>query len=184
MDIKKIVSILNYLARNVNYPSKMKICKLFYYADKEHFIQYGRFITEDTYKKLPYGPIPSWILDVINKPDKMLNREDLRYLNKYITFSNTTNKTIISHMPPDLDELSISEIKIFDSVIRKYKLWKAIELKDESHKETFWNDLKPNAKIEPKHFASDLTEKHSSELLAYYYQTQKEKKVLDKLINC
>jgi uncharacterized phage-associated protein len=183
MDIKKIVSILNFLARNVNYPSKMKICKLLYYADKEHFIQYGRFITEDTYMKIKYGPIPSWILDLINEPEKMLNREDLHYLKKYITFSNTNNRIIISLKPPDLDELSISETKIFNSVIRKYKFWTAIELKTESHKETFWNGLKLNDKIEPKHFASDLPEIHSNELLNYYNQNQKEKKVFNKLLN-
>jgi len=134
MDIKKIITILNYLSLHVPNLCKLKASKLLYFADKEHFIKYGRFITGDVYKRLKYGPIPSNILNIINRPES-LSKEQYDYLNNNITFRNNRLRTILNKCDPDLDELSDSEIEILDQIINKFKSWSSFDLFKLSHKE-------------------------------------------------
>lgn len=74
MNVKKIVTVLNYLASKIGPVDKLKVVKLLYFIDKRHFIQYGRFVTNDCYIKMPLGPVPSNVLDVIDNPDEMLGK--------------------------------------------------------------------------------------------------------------
>ena len=42
-----------------------KLAKLVYFADKEHMLDYGRPITGDRYMAMEYGPVPSFIYDLV-----------------------------------------------------------------------------------------------------------------------
>jgi len=52
---------------------KYKISKLIFLADKCHLVRYGRPITGDVYCALPYGPVPSNTLDLLNQLEKGSN---------------------------------------------------------------------------------------------------------------
>jgi len=63
----KFVAALTYLASKVRRDfSKLRASKLLYFADRYHLINYGRPIIGDQYAKLPYGPVPSQALSLMN----------------------------------------------------------------------------------------------------------------------
>ena len=49
-DIKKITTVLAYLAQSVPGLTIQKAFCLMYFADKKHLIEYGRTVTGDNYK--------------------------------------------------------------------------------------------------------------------------------------
>jgi uncharacterized phage-associated protein len=67
-DFDKSKAAFVYLAsKEVPALDTYKVCKLLFLADKYHLVKYGRPITGDKYCALPYGPIPSTILDIVEK---------------------------------------------------------------------------------------------------------------------
>ena len=96
MNIKKLVTVLDYLALKLGSIDKLKAVKLLYYIDKNHFIEYGRFVTNDTYLKLPYGPVPTRILDILNDNENNMFADEKKYLDKYINIDSNTNRNIKS----------------------------------------------------------------------------------------
>ena len=65
-DESAIIESLHYLLKLLNNADKLKLVKLLYFADKYHLLKYGRQISGDSYFALPYGPIPSGALDILN----------------------------------------------------------------------------------------------------------------------
>jgi uncharacterized phage-associated protein len=64
---EKALAALAYLAsKNLPEFDKYKSCKLLFLADKYHLVKYARPITGDEYFAVPYGPIPSSVLDRLN----------------------------------------------------------------------------------------------------------------------
>ena len=77
---------------NNSHLGKVKLMKLLYFADFDHFCQHGASITGDTYIKLEYGPVPRSadqmlallhereLLEVVAEPvyDFIMNRYRLR----------------------------------------------------------------------------------------------------------
>lgn len=55
---KKLLNAVIYLAKKVKNPSKVKIFKLLYFADFEHFKETGRSITNLDYYAYDFGPVP------------------------------------------------------------------------------------------------------------------------------
>jgi len=66
-DAEKFLAVVQYVAeKNVPELDKYKICKLVFLADKYHLVRYGRPIIGGRYCALPYGPVPSQALDLLN----------------------------------------------------------------------------------------------------------------------
>ena len=63
LNVEKYLEVLQFLldeSEGANNPllGKVKLMKLLYYADFDHYFRYGASITNDTYVKLEYGPVP------------------------------------------------------------------------------------------------------------------------------
>ncbi len=175
MDIKKIVSILNFLSQRVNYFTKLKAAKLLYFADKEHLIQYGRSITDDRYIKMKYGPVPTRILNIINYPDEYLMEPDNRkYLHTFLTFSEDKRRTINSKLDPDLDDLSKSEIRVLEHVIKQYGHFTASELIKISHKEFAYQNASDGDFLFVGDIVHGLKKEHREELLRFIAEQKRE----------
>ncbi len=167
MDIKKITAILCIIAHKIPGVTKLKVMKLLYYIDKEHFLKYGRLVTFDRYIRMDCGPIPSHILDIVNDQVRYLSEEDKKYMDSYIAI-NMANK--YRHLKPvgdpDLFELSKSEIEVINHVIDKFGKYREGELIDLTHEEEAWKQAQRNKQIDLRYFLDEVKDKdEKAELL-------------------
>jgi uncharacterized phage-associated protein len=62
---EKAIEVILYLATSVEQPSFHRICKIMYFADKQHLEKYGRFICGDSYIAMKHAPVPSGMYDIL-----------------------------------------------------------------------------------------------------------------------
>lgn len=122
--IDKIVELLLYLAHVRPDADKYQAVKFFYLADKKHLNLHGRPITYENYFALPYGPVASKAMDLLNGDAwtmteagleelpfetevKVVDGRDLTYIGKPLRSVN-------------FDLFSKSDIKVFDSIIEEF----------------------------------------------------------------
>lgn len=176
MNIKKITTILAYLSKKIDRLTKLKALKIIYFIDKFHLMEYGRSVLTLDYKKLQYGPVPEQILNIIDNPNA-LKPSDHNYLEEYIEFAQDKYRTISAKKPPDLLELSKSELKIIDKVINEYGHKTPKELVDITHKELAWINAPWYSRLDIKDIVDGLNKKAKNELILNLnedYNTQKE----------
>lgn len=184
MNIRKVITILNYLALKVPYSTKLKIIKLLYFADKEHIIRYGRYLTDDRYIKMKNGPAPTRILNFINNPNEYVySRSEKKYLDYYISFADSKYRTITSKNKPDLKILSVSEIEILDYVLSEYGPKTARELVDLSHQEKAWTNANDVGYLKTEDIISEVEPKKKEQLLIYLYQQDDDARIINTIFN-
>jgi uncharacterized phage-associated protein len=169
MNIRKTISVLNFLARALSQVTKLKAVKLLYYIDKKHFLENGRFVIEDHYFKWQYGPVPISVLSLIDNPSG-LPEEDQEYLNRNIAIKQTKFRTMTSKKEPDMDEFSQSEIETIKKVIKKYGHMETSKLVDLSHEEKAWKNAAYFDKLKISDMVSSLAPEAQKELMAIYQE--------------
>lgn len=99
-DRDAVLAALRYLQLKLPGLTRHQAFKLLYLADLLHLERYGRPITGDVYVAMDYGPVPSKTYDLIKK-----------------------KSGAGPQLPPiqaDLEELSRSDIRVLNEVIRQY----------------------------------------------------------------
>jgi len=124
---------------------KVKLLKLFYFADFMHVKQYGAPITYDRYVHLEYGPIPSTIKNLV---DNVEDDIDDSVLSDVISVRSSED-TILHRVIPsrefneeDKDYFSESELAILEEVRRRFGDKNTKFIKDASHDEAPWKETK------------------------------------------
>lgn len=189
MDVNKITTILNVIATNIPNIDKLKLVKLLYFADKEHLKNWGCFITGDHFKKLPYGPVPSKILDLINFSDNQhwlennLKPDDVLFLKQNISFDNSTHRKCISLCSPDTKLLSKSELSALDVVIEKYGNLTGSQLIDLTHEEPWWDRVQLQEDVTIREFVMSFPKKLQEEIRKYNSCIQEDNAFWESLSN-
>ncbi len=106
---------------------KVKLMKLLYLADRDHFLQEGRPITGDDQYAMPYGPVPTLSLNLL---DGQFAQNDDGGVFTYLQTQN--NEVSLKNLPRPL-ELSEGELKVLDAVIDRYGAMDNWVLKDYTH---------------------------------------------------
>jgi len=77
--LKKLKAVILYFCTytDIKFLGKVKLMKLFYFADFMHLKQYGAPITYDTYVHLEHGPIPSAIMNLVNSASDDIDNSEL-----------------------------------------------------------------------------------------------------------
>lgn len=128
-----------YLAANKPGITKKEICKLLFFADKEHLLKYGRPITGDQYYALEQGPVPTRGLDALNEKGDQENIDAVR------KFGKLSGWTFQLENQPDLRALSKTDVKTLDNIIVKFGRLPAWKLEELSHREPAWIKAGRNA---------------------------------------
>jgi len=184
MNVRKVITILNYLAYNIPYMTKLKIVKLLYFADKEHIIRYGRYLTNDRYVKMKNGPAPTRILNFINSPhDYLYTKSERSYLDNFISFKDSNYRTITSKNEPDFKMLSGSEIEVLDYILEHYGSKTAGELVELSHKEKSWINAKEVGYLKTEDIISGVNPEKKQHLLDYMHQQDEDSKIINFIFN-
>lgn len=130
-----VLYILEKLDTGVDY---IHLFKMMYFAQQNHLVLYGIPLMEDTFKARKHGPVPSVTYKVMRYVEgKSADvRQDLadfcsaievRVENGHQMIYRKENRTC------DLEELSVSNIRILDFWIEKLRDIKSFELFDLSH---------------------------------------------------
>jgi uncharacterized phage-associated protein len=106
---------------------KIKLVKLVYLADREHFIRTGTPITGDRQVAMPYGPVPSGTLDAINGLVSGADQLVFRFL-------IVKNNKIHLHKSPGRSALSADEIDTLNKVLKESGKKDAWALANETHR--------------------------------------------------
>ena len=93
-----------------------KLCKILYFADRQHLSQYGRSITGDVYIAMQFGPVPSCVDDILKaiRGDSFFS-DYVSDLKNKIVFENRYIVKALAQ--PDMDELSESDVECLDYAI-------------------------------------------------------------------
>jgi hypothetical protein len=106
---EKTIAAILFLAQKRGKINLYALLKTIYYADKQHFQDWGRTITGDIYCRLPYGPVPSKAYDMLKSV-----RGDGFWDRDLAGFFKLEGNTIRPLRSPNLDSLSDTDIKALE----------------------------------------------------------------------
>jgi len=152
--IDKIVELLLYLAHIRPGADKYQVVKFFYLADREHLNRYGRPITQEEYFALPYGPVASKAMDLVEQDRWTMKEAGIDVLPFEVGQETRKGRTVTVLGSPlrdvNADLFSKSDLKIFDEIIAKYGKCDFDELFTVTHEhdayKKAWGRRKPNSK--------------------------------------
>ncbi len=107
--------------------------KLLYFADFNYYEQYEEHLTGARYRKLPFGPVPQKIDDIINQMIEAGMVQRIR--TEYHGFPQTRYLPLEK---ADLTELKASEKEVIDRVVEQMSDWSAATISNYSHRDMPW----------------------------------------------
>ena len=129
---QKALNSLLYVIHCLNNADKHKVFKILYFADQKHLLNYGRPIIGDTYLKMDFGPVPSYVKNLVeNQVDEFQNMFSLE--GYYINAKDEAN----------LDFLSEAELESLDEAINENSHLSFSQLTDKSHDFAYNNSSWP-----------------------------------------
>jgi uncharacterized phage-associated protein len=138
-DFDKALAALVYLASNpeaVPALDKYKAGKLLFLADKYHLVRYGRPILGDFYRALDYGPIPQRTMDALHAlvDDSRRRTPETERLAKSLAVDHRFQyPRFAAAVTPNLEALSVSELRALDHVVTDFGKKTFDELKALTH---------------------------------------------------
>ena len=158
---RSINSILYSLQKLGGSSDMHKICKILYFADQKHLSEYGRSITGDEYIAMKFGPVPSYIDDVLKalRGDSFFSSNSaIEPLKSMIVFENRFIMRGI--LAPDMDALSKTDIACLDYAISLCKDKNFEELTTFSHG-LAWSNTRRDRAISVKDILREIGDEES-----------------------
>jgi uncharacterized phage-associated protein len=139
---EKFANAVAYLAHACPGLTKMKACKLLFFADKEHLRRFGRPIVGGQYYRLPHGPVPTRGLDMLRGK---ASPSDCALMEKLVTVVGDTVRPLVS---VDNQVFSKSDLEVLEKTCRTYGLKSAAQLRALSHRERAWLEADENGPMD------------------------------------
>lgn len=122
----RAVGAMTYLVASLSRVDKVKLMKLLYIADRDHFLRFGRPITGSRQVAMDRGPVPAMCLDVLDgqwwaDPDAVFKSVRLE------------NYTVSLSDPAAAAVLDDDERLILDGVVRQFGGTPTADLVDQTH---------------------------------------------------
>lgn len=139
---EKLVQSVVFFAQNTRYLGKVKLFKLLYLMDFEHFRQTGRSVTGLEYNAWKMGPVPVPLMDEWEQMGNDLRGAVAIEPQKVFDY---TRETVVARSPFDDRHFTRRELEIMESLALKYRDTKSGEMIDVTHAQngawaTVWND--------------------------------------------
>jgi len=144
------VQAIHCLLKNFGEMDKLKIVKLIYFADKWQLIAAGRTITNDDYLAMRHGPAGSMVLNVLNRNEEYLEREQLEYMDRYILQVKLGGSNY-KFMNRDMyyDQFSESDENALKKIGERFKSLDTWDIVDLTHKYPEWKQFEDELKEDP-----------------------------------
>ena len=168
----------------------MKLVKLLYLAARYHLARHGTPVLGDRYYHLPWGPVPSRSLDLLEATadvaardpeaptdeicERLLERVDVvNPDSKYAEYRSRRS----GHQP---DQLSRSEAEALDAVAKRFGPMTARQLSDLTHGHAAFTKTKPQDEIDYGFFFVDEPDVRP-EAMKYFETSQQDHDLLSRL---
>ena len=130
---EKLINTIVYFSQNVKHFGKIKLCKLLYFFDFEHYKITGRSVTGLDYYAWKMGPVPVTLYNELQnpKPDLLekISLEEIptRHKNPMLALRPRENTEFNSSL------FSKREKKLLETLVSKYKDMKADDIIEATH---------------------------------------------------
>ncbi|MDP4238152.1 MAG: Panacea domain-containing protein [Bacteroidota bacterium] len=143
-EILKLKAVALYIISKFGEVDILRIFKILYFAEKEHYAKYGRRIVNDTYFALERGPVPSALYDAIKisqGKSSLTKFPQLGVISNSICVGSdvSLDYIITANELPDMSELSKSDILCLDKSFIENKDLDYNTLSEKSH-DIAWTD--------------------------------------------
>ncbi|KZX15073.1 hypothetical protein MBCUT_17400 [Methanobrevibacter cuticularis] len=137
---EKMKEIVHYIIYNCdNDITRIKLCKILFLSDFNHYKVYNESITNETYKKYPEIPFP---YHFINIKDELIFERKIDEITPPIFTGSNIELRYNSLNTPRVDFLKKSELKIVDMIIKKYFNVNNIDLNNSLNDNVVWRNAK------------------------------------------
>lgn len=194
-DFEKLVQALFLFSRlGISDLTKLKAAKLFFFADKEHFLRHGRPILGDQYYCLDKGPIPSAALNIMTsmveeRPEGSEDSPFWKEFHAYLTVEMLGHPIFRARkdLEPDLGVFSTSDIEVLTEIAKTLGTKSASELIELTHKDAAWCASDENrakgrrAEMPYELFLSQIAAEKGERLLRLVREEQEARDFVDSL---
>lgn len=115
---EKLINAAVYFASNTTYCGKIKLIKLLYLLDFEHFRQTGRSVTGLEYRAWKFGPVPTVLFDEWMAPEPDFAAALDIVPEKVIDYERLL---VVAKVPFDDSHFSRRELRLMDELARKFR---------------------------------------------------------------
>ena len=147
LNVDKIEAAISYIAEQVSNLFKVKLMKMLWYVDALSYKMSGHAMTGMVYRHNDMGALPVGHYSLMNLENLNVHEEE------------SYNYDSMLHIYPtegmDYSVLSAEDRKVLDTVIRKFKNYKAKDIVDYMHEETAYKDTK-SGEIIPFSLAKEI----------------------------
>lgn len=139
LNFGKCIEGIDLLAQRQPGITQYFVCKVFFFADREFLLDWGRPISGDRFVAMEHGPVPSYIYDLLKgetEPDEIIDTlnsrvEIVRQDQKLKVY--TKGKNHFEHLHP-------MEIEYLENALKKYGSMSFGDVRDESHRDPAYRE--------------------------------------------
>lgn len=164
----KLIQAIVFFATNTNYCGKIKLIKLLYLLDFEHFRQTGRSVTGMDYRALKMGPVPSSFYEEWDAPEPDLSAAIDVIPEKVIDY---TRELVVPKIAFDDSHFTKREMRIMQDLAQRFRNSLSKPMIDVTHEElgpwaTIWDDGRGEYDRIPYRLALAPDDPHREAILA------------------
>lgn len=135
----KLIQIALYVLQKTGGIDYYHLFKILYFAELKHLGKWGTRITSDKFYALDYGPVPTYLYDVVKGRD-VSNTDLLKLFSDNIRFAGKdAPNVLLPKVEANMSYISKSEIEALDVSIEENVHLTFSQLKDKSH-DSAWSE--------------------------------------------
>ena len=129
---EKLINAILYFAHHTKHLGKIKLFKLLYLLDFEHFRQTGRSVTGLDYRAWKYGPVPVEVMQEWDAPEPDLEAAISIQSEQVYDY---VRETLIPQVPFDDSHFTKRELRIMEGLADRYRDTYSPTMIDVTHEE-------------------------------------------------
>lgn len=140
-DREKLINSIVFFAKNTNYLGKIKLFKLLYLLDFEHFRATGRSVTGMEYRAWKNGPVPT---ELVQQWDALDDDLAAAFEIRQELVINFVRDNVVAKVPFLPDHFTKRELRLMQGLADQYRDTMSTDIIDVTHAEngawdTVWN---------------------------------------------
>jgi len=129
---EKLINAIIYFAQNTRFLGKVKLCKLLFFLDFEHYKETGRSVTGLDYFAWKMGPVPTRLFEEVEEPEPDM-AERVEFVGKSTRQGNMLTVRPLAEF--DGSHFTRREMRIMRTLGEEYRDARAEDIIEASHLE-------------------------------------------------